>query len=143
MTVTERSIEVAFVNTKSKYPKFSSGSLKLADETWLTVSKDVDVHVFKKGQIYKVEIETNEQGYESVIRVIEGVAAKAPAATTSTGNKPRDFDAEARGKSRFGLFAAALQSPALARMEFKTTEEYIELVKKVADAGLIYTFEGK
>jgi hypothetical protein len=153
--ITQDEITVDFVNTKTKFPKFSSGSLKLTNGEWLTVSKDVDIEFFKKGSSYQVEIETNEKGYQSLVKVLGGgrpeVNDPAPTEDKITTKpvrvtkeyKERDFDAEARGKSRFGLFAAALQSPALAGMKFDTLEEFLELVKKAADAGLVYTFEGK
>lgn len=54
--------------------------------------------------------------------------------------KQRDFDAEARGKTRCVQFEAALMSPAIAGMQFNTIEEYLKLVKQAADAGVAYTF---
>lgn len=54
--------------------------------------------------------------------------------------KPRDFDAEARGKTRCVQFEAALMSPAIAGMKFDTMEQYLALVKQAAEAGVAYTF---
>lgn len=54
--------------------------------------------------------------------------------------KQRDFDAEARGKTKCVQFEAALMSPAIAGMAFKTMAEYLALVKEAADAGVKYTF---
>lgn len=62
-------------------------------------------------------------------------------AETKAAYKQRDFDAEARGKTRCVQFEAAVMSPAIAGMAFQTAEEYIALVKKVADAGVAYTFQ--
>lgn len=55
--------------------------------------------------------------------------------------KQRDFDAEARGKTRCVQFEAALMSPAIAGMQFNTMEEYLKLVKQAANAGVAYSFE--
>lgn len=55
--------------------------------------------------------------------------------------KPRDFDAEARGKTRCALFAAALQSPGLAGMKWKTPEEFLALAEKIAAYGVRYSFQ--
>lgn len=69
------------------------------------------------------------------------------ASDTNTGDtkakphyKPRDFDAEARGKVKCVMFEAALQSPALAGLQFNTIEEFLKLVEKAADAGVDYTW---
>lgn len=51
----------------------------------------------------------------------------------------RDFDKEARGKTRCSLFAAALQSPALASL-VSDTEGLINEAKKISDEGVKYTF---
>jgi len=67
----------------------------------------------------------------------------APALTTKVGTpyKPRDFDKEARGKTRCVQFEAALMSPAIAGMPFKNMKEYLALVKEAADEGVKYSFE--
>lgn len=54
--------------------------------------------------------------------------------------KQRDFDKEARGKVKCVMFEAALQSPAIAGMQFNTMEEYLSLVEKAANAGVEYTW---
>lgn len=64
--------------------------------------------------------------------------AKAPASTGAY--KPRDFDAEARGKTRCVQYEAALMSPAIAGMKFDTMDQYLALVKQAAEAGVKYTF---
>lgn len=55
--------------------------------------------------------------------------------------KQRDFDKEAKGKTRCVQFEAALMSPAIAGMQFNTMEEYLKLVRQAADAGVAYSFE--
>jgi len=54
--------------------------------------------------------------------------------------KARDFDAEARGKTRCVMFAAALGSPALAGLPFKSLEAFLSIAKEAADAGVKYSF---
>ena len=54
--------------------------------------------------------------------------------------KQRDFDAEARGKTRCVQFEAALMSPAIAGLRFDNLEQYLALVKQAAEAGVKYTF---
>jgi hypothetical protein len=66
--------------------------------------------------------------------------APGQAATAPKYAKPRDFDQEARGKTKCVQFEAALMSPAIAGMAFKTMAEYLALVKEAADAGVKYTF---
>lgn len=63
--------------------------------------------------------------------------APPPAPKNSGG---RDFDAEARGKTRCVQFQAALASPAIAGMKFDTMEQYLELCRQAADFGTDYTF---
>lgn len=57
--------------------------------------------------------------------------------------KPRDFDAEARGKTRCALYGEALSSPAIAGLRFESLEELLVLVRKAADDGVKYTFGEK
>lgn len=58
--------------------------------------------------------------------------------------KERDFDAEARGKTRCSMFAAALSSPILSQYlytkEQATLEDVLKVVREVADEGTRYTF---
>lgn len=70
------------------------------------------------------------------------------ASDTNTGDtktkpafKQRDFDKEARGKTRCVQFEAALMSPAIAGMQFNNMKEYLALVREAADAGVAYSFE--
>lgn len=67
--------------------------------------------------------------------------ARADAAVGKSQYKQRDFDKEARGKTRCVQFEAALMSPAIAGMRFETMEDYLKLVKQAADAGVAYSFE--
>lgn len=60
--------------------------------------------------------------------------------TAAKAYKPRDFDAEARGKTRCVQFQSALESPAIAGMKFSTMEQYLALVRQAAEAGVKYTF---
>jgi hypothetical protein len=72
------------------------------------------------------------------------VAPKASEPKASTpAFKARDFDAEARGKTRCVQFEAALMSPAIATLAFKNIEELLVIVRKAADDGVAYTFEEK
>lgn len=66
---------------------------------------------------------------------------KADTNKSQAAYKPRDFDAEARGKTRCVQFEAALMSPAIAGLKFKNIDEYLLLVKQAADAGVKYTFQ--
>lgn len=54
---------------------------------------------------------------------------------------PRDLEAEAVGKTRCVMFAAALQSPALAGLRFNDAKEFLALVREAADAGVAYSFQ--
>lgn len=64
----------------------------------------------------------------------------APTPAAKNVYKQRDFDEEARGKTRCVQFEAALMSPAIAGMKFKNMTEYLALVREAAEAGLAYTF---
>jgi hypothetical protein len=68
--------------------------------------------------------------------------------------KPRDFDAEAKGKTRCALYGAAVQGlgPAFGMIlnyaESSTIDEaklaaFIDVCKRVAEEGVKYSFEGK
>lgn len=53
----------------------------------------------------------------------------------------RDQDKVALGKTRCVQFQSALESPAIAGMQFETMEQYLELVRQAADAGVEYSFQ--
>lgn len=63
------------------------------------------------------------------------------AETKTNVYKPRDFDAEARGKTRCATWNAAMMSPALAGLKFKDIDGYLDLVRKAAEAGVKYSFQ--
>jgi hypothetical protein len=54
---------------------------------------------------------------------------------------PRDLESEAIGKTRCVMFAAALQSPALAGLRFNDAKEFLAIVQEAADAGVAYSFQ--
>ena len=64
-----------------------------------------------------------------------------PKAEAKPAYKARDFDAEALGKTRCVQFEAALMSPALAGLRFDTVEQFLDIVRKAADAGVAYSFQ--
>jgi len=76
-------------------------------------------------------------GTKEIAAAAPAKAAKAPA-PKADAFKPRDFDAEARGKTRCALFEAALQSPALNGMT--DVGEIVEMVTKLSNAGFAYVF---
>lgn len=82
-----------------------------------------------------------ESGSQAAIDRLKKATAEASIGTAKAQYKPRDFDKEARGKTRCVQFEAALMSPAIAGMQFNTMEEYLKLVKQAADAGVAYSFE--
>lgn len=69
-----------------------------------------------------------------------GVISRDDYPRGSVSYKPRDFDKEARGKTRCACFNAAITSPSIAGLQFKTLEDLLELVKKAADEGVKYSF---
>jgi len=73
---------------------------------------------------------------------IERLKTAKPA--VNTPNKKfvlKDPDKVALGKTRCVQFQSALESPAIAGMQFNTMDEYLELVKQAADAGVAYSFQ--
>jgi hypothetical protein len=81
-------IQVKGVNRQSKFPKFSSGSLKLTDDSWVTVDKKIDINSFDADNSYEVEITTNDKGYKSVTKLHLETEPKAPTATSKAEEKP-------------------------------------------------------
>jgi len=79
-----------------------------------------------------------ENGTDAAIERLKTTVAHHE--TPKASYKPRDFDAEARGKTRCVQFQSALESPAIAGMRFDTMEQYLALVRQAADAGVRYTF---
>jgi len=80
-----------------------------------------------------------ESGTEAAITRLQAPKPKVAKASAPV-YKQRDFDAEAKGKVRCVMFEAALQSPALAGLPFKSLEEFLEIVAKAADVGVNYTW---
>ena len=97
----------------------------------------------KKTETAVAETPKIESGTEAALdRLSRTVHKTEPAKTQDKpAYKPRDFDKEARGKTRCVQFEAALMSPAIAGMQFNTMEEYLKLVRQAADAGVAYSFE--
>lgn len=81
-----------------------------------------------------------ESGATAAIARLKSTKVKAETDSKPSAYKQRDFDAEARGKTRCVQFEAALMSPAIAGMKFDTMEQYLALVKQAAEAGVAYTF---
>jgi len=82
-----------------------------------------------------------ESGTAAAVKRLQEAKEPAKAAPTAGGYKPRDFDKEARGKTRCVQFEAALKSPAIAGMAFKNMKEYLALCREAADEGVRYSFE--
>ena len=97
----------------------------------------------KKGSTAVVPEETKkpESGTDAAIARLQAPKPEVTKASTPV-YKQRDFDAEARGKSRCVMFAAALGSPALAGLPFKSLEDFLAIVEKAAEAGVNYSFKG-
>jgi hypothetical protein len=112
------------------------------------------------GLTYVVEIWSSASGKKYMNKLVQGpldnaapvavpVAAPALVSVVSAAvpasshvGKPsgsRDFDAEARGKTRCALYAAAIQSPA-APVLAATEQELINFAKRVANEGVRFTF---
>lgn len=81
-----------------------------------------------------------ESGTQAALERLKTAELMNPTKLQTT-YKQRDFDKEARGKTRCVQFEAALMSPAIAGMQFNTMEEYLKLVKQAADAGVAYSFQ--
>jgi hypothetical protein len=84
-----------------------------------------------------------ESGVDAAVvrlRTPKLIEALSTQKTTTKEYKQRDFDGEARGKTRCALYGQAIASPYLAGLNHKTVEEFIETAKKVAEAGVKYSF---
>ena len=85
-----------------------------------------------------------ESGTEAAVARLKKAVSKTTI-VGETGNgtayKAREFDKQARGKTRCVQFEAALMSPAIAGMRFDTMEQYLKLVTEAAEAGVKYTFQ--
>lgn len=128
-------------------------ALKLGDGRFVGVRNPVTLSQFERGNSYNVEIETTDKGgrsYHDIVKVeVSQAPATAPAAAPAAKAAPeagsykaRDYDAEARGKTRCAMYEAALQSPVVANlvMAVNGLDKALEVVKKAADAGYEYVF---
>lgn len=80
-------------------------------------------------------IQRTENGTDAAIARLQ-----KPTEVKSFAPKVRDFDAEARGKTRCVMIGDAFKSPAIAGMKFNTMDEFLELCRKAADFGVAYSF---
>lgn len=74
---------------------------------------------------------TVDSGTEAAISRLRNTEAKerAEAAAPKPTYKPRDFDAEARGKSLCLLYGSAIGSPLIAGLQFDKREEAFDNMK--------------
>lgn len=111
------------------------------------------------GANLEVEIWQSDSGknyINKIVAVVPSAPVSAPVATPAAEPKAkkanpykagvaagsgRDFDAEARGKTRCALFMAAIQSPAVAALT--TPEEISKLAIELSNIGFDYVFEGR
>jgi len=69
-----------------------------------------------------------------------------PKSEAHSGYKQRDFDAEARGKTRCALYGEIMSGPFIATLSLKgrTIDEQVaeikQIVRSLADDGVAYTF---
>jgi hypothetical protein len=96
-------IRVKGVNTKPKYAKFNSGALLLDNDTWLNVSKDVDINSFQKDNTYAVDIETNDKGYKTVVKN-NTTADDTPMKLTPKAEKKTNWEARDKSMILGGIF---------------------------------------
>jgi len=139
-----------------------NGSLKL-DGRWVNIRKGTKYEHVKVGDDVEVVMKTWEMNGKSGTSISEILVKSKPAAAAikdreqipvaapveelapavPAPSRGRDFDKEARGKTRCQMYSAALQSPVLQQF-FYTKEaslaDILEVVQKVADAGVSYTF---
>jgi hypothetical protein len=87
------------------------------------------------------EITKPESGTAAAIARLQQPAPDAKTVAPVKYAKPRDFDKEAKGKTKCKMWEASLQSPAIAGMAFKNMKEYLALVREAADEGVKYSFE--
>jgi len=147
--VTESFLEVEGVNTNPKYKKFNSGSI-LTSNGWINVAKNVDINTFEKGNTYTVDIEINEQGYQTIVKnktvdealeipkdFLKHEAKKLSGQKTLKKSTDWEIKDENKNKSMMlgGLFHDA---SALIASDFSGTslKEKLELVKEAVE-GLI------
>jgi len=103
------------------------------------IKKDVATLNGQPTPSMSAQVTKPESGTEAAITRLQAPKPEVAKASAPV-YKQRDFDQEARGKTKCVQFEAALMSPAIAGMAFKTMAEYLALVKEAADAGVKYTF---
>ncbi len=123
----------------------------LLNEKWYSFKKGTLYDTVVVGKTYEFVLEPwkyKGKSGQNITSFNEIVNAPAPPKVASTParkptNNSRDFDKEARGKTRCQMFSAALQSPILQQYFYTkelTLEQILETVKEVADNGTGYTF---
>ena len=88
-----------------------------------------------------LSVKTETEIESGATAAIERLSKTPGTIKTAPAYKARDYDAEALGKTRCVMFAAALQSPALAGLRFDDAKGFIAFVKEAADAGVAYSFQ--
>jgi len=143
--VTESFLEVEKVNTDPKYKQFNSGSI-LTNNGWINVAKNVDINTFEKGNTYAVDIEINEQGYQTIVKnktvdesleIPKGFLKHETEKLSKQKTLKKSTDWEARDKSMM-LGGLLHDASALVASDFSGTslKEKLELVKEAVE-GLI------
>ncbi len=82
-----------------------------------------------------------ENGVDAAISRLQTQPETKPEPKNVGTYKPRDFDAEARGKTRCVMYAAALQSMAIAGTKWKTLDDLKKTIRELADDGVKYSFQ--
>ncbi len=108
----------------------------------------------KAGNTYELETVTTERGSKYINKLIRMVQdTPAPVAETKTVTtgivapakaavKGRDFDAEARGKTRCACITAAAQAPLTAQLlAGGSVEDALIIMRQLADAMYAYSFQ--
>lgn len=88
-----------------------------------------------------------ESGIDAAVDRLTKAALPPPALTMDIKQEykaPRNYASDdARGKTRCVTWNAAVMSPSLAGMKWKTPEDFLRHVKRIADAGVNYSFDEK
>jgi hypothetical protein len=134
--------------------------VRVDEKTWYGVNDPLTPSHFAPGQSYKVAISVSKTGkkyIKEVVGVSEAPAAPAPVTpkvdtergervtnaiqqtSAPKAEKPK-LDVKTIQIQRQGLYQAALQSPALTTWAI-SVDEYLAIVRKVADAGVAYVNE--
>lgn len=132
--------------------------VRVDEKTWFGVNEPLTPSHFVPNEGYKVSVVVSKTGKKYISEILgqEVAAAPAPApAAVATPAAPATSKAEAPVSApvttqkldeksiqiqRQGLYQAALQSPALAQWAMNP-EEYLAMVRKVAEAGIKFVAE--